>query len=726
MPVGGIGTGCFALTGDGALTDWQLMSRPHRGWRPPYAHLLLWVRTPRGQTYLRVLEGITRLHLDADHGVPQALGGIPRMRAVSFESAYPFGRVHLRDPSLPIEVALTAFNPLIPEATDDSSLPFGMLSVQVSNRGSAPLAVSLTFVLTSFIGSDGVVSDLRGNRTEFAQVAGWQGLLFCKEPEQRSPRWGTLALLSERPAVAARRWAFRDRAWNRELLGLIDTLLTDGAIADAAPDEPCPPSDEHGWNSSLSVPFDLPAKSQQTARFLLCWHFPYRDLRELGWWQGSERDDPIVRNHYALRFRDALTVAQAVIPRLSELEQRTLAFVRSVIKRARHPAFAESALNCLSVLRSPTCFRLEDGTFCAFEGCNATTGCCYGSCTHVWNYEEALCALFPDLHRSMLESHLRYGLTADGAHRFRLDLPPGTARFNRAAADGQMGLIVRAYQQYRREGDEKWLRQVYPTLKQLLAFAWVPGGWDANRDGVMEGAQHNTYDVEFFGPNPSCGTWYLTALRAMEQMALVIGDAAFARECRRLFEQGSQWMDANLFNGDYYVQRFQRPQEPPHPMTTALQPDDPLCQHYQVGDGCLIDQLVGQYKANRVGLGDLLRRDHIVQALRSIYRFNFRRGFHRHYNHMRTYALGDESGVLICSYPRGGRPAVPFPYWAECWTGLEYLFARLLLDYGLEAEAQAVVEAVRARHDGARRNPFNEPECGSYYARCMSAWSLVG
>jgi uncharacterized protein (DUF608 family) len=124
-------------------------------------------------------------------------------------------------------------------------------------------------------------------------------------------------------------------------------------------------------------------------------------------------------------------------------------------------------------------------------------------------------------------------------------------------------------------------------------------------------------------------------------------------------------------------------------------------------------------------LGDLLNRDHIVQALRSIMRYNFRRHFHQHYNDRRVYATGDESGVLIASYPRGGRPEVPFPYWAECWTGLEYAFARLLLDYGLHKEALQVVQAVRARHDGAKRNPFNEPECGSYYARCMSAWSLV-
>jgi non-lysosomal glucosylceramidase len=725
MPVGGIGTGCFALAGDGALVDWQLMSRPHRGWRPPLAHLLLWVRMPDGKRYLRVLEGMLRLQLDADHGVPQPLAGIPRMRAVGFEASYPFGRALLRDPLLPLEVSIEAFNPLIPEATDDSSLPFGLLTLTVSNRGKQPLEASVIFLLTNFIGDDGVQQYWRGNISDFAEVSGWRGVLFRKEPAQRSPRWGTLALLCDGESVeVARRWKVHRLHWNVPMLRLIDALLSEGRMEDAAPNEPCPPSNEQGWDSTLAARFPLPARSQQRVRFLLCWHFPYRDLRELGWWQGREGEDSIVRNYYTLRFRDALDVASHVLPRLDELQQRTLQFVRSVV--AKHPpAFCEAALNCLAVLRSPTCFRLEDGTFCGFEGCNATTGCCFGSCTHVWNYEEATLALFPDLHRSMLESHLTYGITDDGAQRFRLDLPLGRAAYGLAAADGQMGLIVRTYQQYRHDGDREWLQKFYPKLKQMLAFAWQPGSWDANRDGVMEGAQHNTYDIEFLGPNPVCGTWYLAALRTMEEMATLLGDRAFARECRQLFEQGSHWIDENLFNGEYYVQQIQQLREKPHPMTSGRQPNDPNYHYHQAGGGCLIDQLIGQYKANRAGLGDLLNRDHIVQALRSIIRYNFRRHFHQHYNDRRVYATGDESGVLIASYPRGGRPEVPFPYWAECWTGLEYAFARLLLDYGLYKEALQVVQAVRARHDGAKRNPFNEPECGSYYARCMSAWSLV-
>jgi uncharacterized protein (DUF608 family) len=253
----------------------------------------------------------------------------------------------------------------------------------------------------------------------------------------------------------------------------------------------------------------------------------------------------------------------------------------------------------------------------------------------------------------------------------------------------------------------------------------VPGGWDADRDGVLEGAQHNTYDVEFFGPNPLGTVWYLAALAACAAMARLVGEADFATTCDALRARGKDWVDRNLYTGRYYIQQVRPPRGPMAPFTTMANAAPEPDPRFQVGRGCLIDQLAGQYKANRAGLGDLLDRFHLRTTVGSIFAHNHRRGFRDHYNNMRTFAAADEAGTLICSYPEGGRPAVPFPYWGECMTGFEYQLAVLPLDYGHPEEATAVVRAVRDRHDGARRNPFNEPECGSYYARSMASWALL-
>ncbi len=724
MPIGGIGTGFFCLGGKGQLTDWQLMSRPNRGWRPLYSHFVLW--TKRGEEHkLRILEGDITEGLSADFGAPQWMAGIPRMRAKAFEASYPFGRVLLEEDTTPVSVTIEGFNPLVPGDTWASSLPMGLLTITLKNRTNSPLSASLTLLLTNFVGFDGISGDLKDNITEYLEVAGWKGMLFSKARKEQSPRWGTMAILCDGEDVkVARRWKFRDRPWGGEVLGLVNEILDKGYIEDDEPDKPCPPSPQDTWDSSLSCCFSLGPKETKSVRFLITWHFPYRDLREIGWWSGGEGDSPIVVNYYATQFEDAVDVARKVIPRLEGLRHRTIRFVNSVVSLDAPHVFKEAALFNLTPLRTHTCFRLEDGTFLGFEGCGGTNGCCHGSCTHVWNYEQAVYSLFPDLHRSMIESHLRYGIAENNGERFRLSLPFHRQTFNGAAADGQMGLIVRCYMQSLKEKPE-WLKEWYPKIKSLMEFCWQAGGWDADKDGVMEGVQHNTYDVEFFGPNPMCQSWYLAGLSAMEKMAEKVGDMDFAKTCRELREKGSRWMDEHLFNGRYYIQIIQPPKGEIIPITTLSGEYRNPNPRFQVGNGCLIDQLVGQYKANRAGLGDLLDRSHIRTALKHIFQYNFRENFRDHYNNMRTFAIADESGTLICTWPDGDRPEAPLSYWSECMTGFEYQLAVLLLDYGFKKEAEMVAKAVRDRHNGANRNPFNEPECGSYYARCMASWALL-
>jgi uncharacterized protein (DUF608 family) len=268
---------------------------------------------------------------------------------------------------------------------------------------------------------------------------------------------------------------------------------------------------------------------------------------------------------------------------------------------------------------------------------------------------------------------------------------------------------------------------MWPRVKKAIEFAWVPGGWDANRDGVMEGVQHNTYDVEFYGPNPLCGIYYVGALRASEEMARRMGDATSAAEYHRLFTQGSRWIDANLFNGKYYVQQvrgYRNDQIAPHIRgdSGAVDPEHP---EYQMGDGCLVDQLMGQYLADVAGLGDLVSRKNMAATLRAIYASNYKRTLLEHDNVERTFALNDEAAVVVCSYAEGKRPRIPFPYYAEVFTGLEHATAAMMMYAGMIEEGTEYIANTRARYDGEKRNPWDEAECGHHYARAMSSWSSV-
>jgi hypothetical protein len=145
----------------------------------------------------------------------------------------------------------------------------------------------------------------------------------------------------------------------------------------------------------------------------------------------------------------------------------------------------------------------------------------------------------------------------------------------------------------------------------------------------------------------------------------------------------------------------------------------------QLGAGCLADQLIGQYFAHVCGLGYLLDAKKVKATLRAIMKHNFRRGFSTHFNHLRSFVLGDESALLVATYPRGQRPRRPFPYYNEAWTGIEYAAAAHMIYEGQVSAALKVIRAVRDRYDGLRRNPFDEAECGHHYARAMASWAAA-
>ncbi len=319
---------------------------------------------------------------------------------------------------------------------------------------------------------------------------------------------------------------------------------------------------------------------------------------------------------------------------------------------------------------------------------------------------------------TMREVELAYATDDDGMMSFRVG--PATERakrFGKAAADGQMGCIMKMYRDWQLSGDDRQLKRLWPKLKKAVEFCWIPGGWDADRDGVMEGCQHNTMDVEYYGPNPQMGFWYLGALRAAEAMAEHLGDQAFANKCRQLYDNGSEWIDQHLFNGEYYEHQIRLPKDVAEiapSLRIGMGAKNPTKPDYQLGTGCLVDQLVGQLTAHVCGLGYLAKPENIQQTLRSILKYNLRTELFDHFNNMRSFALGDEKALLMASFPKE-RPQYPFPYFPEAMTGFEYTAAIGMLYEGQTEEGLECIRNIRDRYDGQKRSPFDEAECGHHY-----------
>lgn len=586
VPLGGIGTGTVSLGGRGNLRDWEVGNRPAKGFTPAVARVgpffALYARAQNQPAITRLLEG--PLDWDAYEGASGATvvnHGLPRFRDCSFAAAYPLGQVMLHDAAAPLDVRIEAFNPLVPPDADRSGLPIAMLRYVLINRTDQPVDATVVGSLPNFIGTGGGrdAAGRQSNRNIFRAGEEAQGLLMTADGlATTAEAWGTVALAvvtssdntETRPAdQSANRLAqityrtdWLKPHWGTSLLDFWDDFSTDGRL------DKRPPSGAEMPIGSLAASVTVPAAGEQAVTFLLAWHFPNRmtwtPKKEAGAEQctcGGECGDPNrVGNYYTTQFRDAWDVIEKIAPQLPTLEAETVAFVNAFCSSDLPEVVKEAALFNLSTLRSQTCFRTPDGYLYGWEGCNDQSGCCHGSCTHVWNYEVATPFLFGDLAQRMREIEFAHATRGDGMMAFRVHLPLGRAQeFGKAAADGQLGCIMKAYRDWQLSGDTARLRALWPKVKAALEFCWIPGGWDADRDGVMEGCQHNTMDVEYYGPNPQMEGWYLGALRAAEEMARYLGDADFAVTCRNLFEQGRAWTDTHLFNGDYYEHEVRAP-----------------------------------------------------------------------------------------------------------------------------------------------------------------------
>ena len=740
LPVGGIGTGTISLGGNGQWKDVEIMNRPGKGFYGAESSknapcFMIYTSDASGKKISKALMGpIATSDYPGAEGSFAPNHGLPRFSTATFDAAYPFGTVNLEDDDMPVSAKVKVFNPLIPGDPDKSGIPIAVIRYEITNKTNQPLSIAVAGSLDNFIGMDGatfMVSDFnhnqypigaKKNRNTFRKGEQLSGIFMTSDSVDNTlDTWGTIALTTTEGSGVTYRTEFSPKGWNTNLTDMWDDFSDDGKFRDLTFD--------HKVNTpraALSISATLAPKETKTIQFLLTWSFPNRK----DWFN---KGSVILDNYYANTYQDAWDVAEKTLPKIPSLETETIDFVSTFLSSSYPDAVKEAALFNVSTLRTQTAFRTKDGNFFGWEGIFNSIGSCYGNCTHVWNYEHTTPFLFGSLAKKMREIEYEYGLNdTTGLMSFRVSLPldkKATSNWKLAAADGQMGTIMKVYREWQLSGDNEFLKKHWEGVKKALAFAWIPNGWDANMDGVMEGCQHNTMDIEYYGPNPEIEFWYLGALKAAGAMAKFMKDKPFEAKCNKLFQSGSEWTDKNLFNGEFYIHKI-TPITDKNKIAAGLisnmgstDLDNP---DFQIGEGCLVDQLVGQNMALITGLGYLAKKENINKTLQSIYKYNYVEHFGDHFNNMRSYVLGDEAGLVVTAYPDPSkRPKVPLSYAFEAWSGLEYTAAAGMIYAGMNDEALKVIQNVRSRYNGQKRSPFDEEECGHHYARAMAAWSTI-
>ena len=496
--------------------------------------------------------------------------------------------------------------------------------------------------------------------------------------------WGTMALAADEPQTAALPgWSSAEA---------IQAFLLNAPATDKPVDSSVSPSGQT-LNSALAVPFTLAPGEQRTVSFIISWHFPnVQRFQHAG-------------NLYSRRWPDASAVAGFVQESLTSLWQRTQLYHQTVYESNLPEEFLDAMTSQSVILRSPTCFWSEDGYFGGFEG---SYGCCPLNCTHVWNYAQSHARLFPEIGRNMRISDFVTFLHPTGETSHRQHAP------NNAFIDGHCASIEAAYREHQLSPDGAFLEKVWPGVKK--AVDWLIEAIDKDHDGVPTGQQWNTYDIAVSGASTFIGSQYLSALAAAERMASVMNDSDSAARWRAVREAGMANQNAKLWSGQYY---FQIPGTPP-------------ARDYN--NGCHADQLLGQWWAHMLDLGYLYPKQRVAGALEQVMRHNFREKFAGFRQAPRRYVADDEGGLLMCAWPGNDRPKPFIEYADEVWTGIEYAVAGAMVYEGMIESARKIVKTARGRYDGRRRNglnsgpggnPFNELECGKFYARAMSSWSLL-
>jgi uncharacterized protein (DUF608 family) len=514
-----------------------------------------------------------------------------------------------------------------------------------------------------------------------------------------APGVGTLALATLGSAITVRT-AFED--WSE----VWTEFNSQGQFASLDQADNSPPTKMgRTINGAVANSIEVAAGATVEVPFLLTWHYPNK--------YGAEQN--LIGCHYAMVWPNAPAALREAAANLATLRERTEKF-RQTFYDSTLPYWL---LDCLTanaaILRHiGVVFRIADGDVYGWEGSN---GCCDPTCTHVWGYEQSLARLFPDLEKEMRRIDFKHQQSPDGGINNRTAVPsPPHPTGERPFSDGHASCILKAYREALNHPDDGIFKEYWPHIQRGVEYLIDRDAKGCGGDacGVLQDDQWNTYDEALHGVTTFISGYYLAALRAGEAWARRLGETSAADRFHAVFAKGQEKLISLCWNGEYFQQHL----------------PDYLNRQGEVGPGCMSDQLLGQWWAHQLGLGYILPKDKVVQALKAVFKYNFKPDLTGWKHSPRAFAGDKDKGLIICTWPKGGRPGQVMLYSDEVWTGIEYQVAAHMMFEGLLEEGFFIAKAARDRYDGRPRppiprNPWNEIECGGHYARALSSWSML-
>ncbi len=707
IALGGIGAGSMELRKDGLFYNWSIFNNEPAFSGPrctfnPDSMLFFTVRyEPEGERprmkMLAVDEG------DHPAGIQLQFYTFPwisGMERIDYEASFPFARLTFSDCDMPFIIDMEAYSPFIPHDIKNSALPAVNFRFKLTSLSHKKVDVMLMASLRHMIGYD---HDERSYNADIVRDEEHCRIdLFCDNMDEKAATWGQMSLASlsgdsTYHAGWSHRHTFHEPYLHRKTLSDIDTV-DDQNVADK---ETGRKRAAYGCNATVACSITLDAHGQEHDHaFVLGWNFPnqYSSVTKKQKPRGADAKPRLEGHYYSRFFQYAGEVVAYMMENDDDLYRRSRAFLDWFYDSSL-PGYALDQVNShLNTFATSAWFN-KDGDFGIQEGLTAEQSWGPLATIDVGMYGSVMSAyLFPELDRSMYHVHRRLQFKGgDVQHGIRRDFSAGDTE---EGVKHRLDLAIQYAIMSLRHGfitnDEAYLQDMWPSIKKALLYTMTERDEDGDGLPEMDGSNCTYDNFPMFGPASYIISQWISALQYGMAAAESVGDDDMRARCADALKKARQGFEAKLWNGEFFILY-----------------NDEGGKKGDRDEGCLTDQLIGQWSNHHAGLDDVTDPARIKQALHAILQRNFVPG----------------EGLHNCRWPGDDwlHPVNETCWYDQAntyWTGVELEFASLLIYEGMSKEGLAIVKAVDDRYRLAGRY-WDHQEWGGHYYRPMSAYAVI-
>ncbi len=724
--IGGIGSGGAEIRKDGIFYNWSIVNNEPKGCgdfifgtNPHYKDgpNSEYLYNPGNTLFFIVryqVKGKTPkmklLQIDEGYqvaGINNHIYEFPWMTGIDkieYKARFPFAWLTFTDPDMPFIVEMEVMSPFIPNDLKNSSLPVMHFNFKITSIASDMVDVSLAAFMQNLAGYD---KEDKTYTSEVFKINGWQSYQAGVAGFDSSHySYGTISMASQDSSTRyylgyETRHPFLENFLRNPLFASTDRTDADRNYLKTKEGKP---KGSYMCLNVLSVHKQLKPKEEFSNKFILAWHFPNLYENEDKLWIG---------HYYDNYFRSSKDVVQYAINKKDELYGKSLQFLNDFYSSSA-PAFLLDEVNSQLTTFVTSSILTRNKDFGMIEGITPHQAWGPVGTTDVNMYGGVMVtSLFPELQESTMRIHKK--LQHEGgeiSHSFQKGMSNDVKNFfgvsNRLDLNSQYVIMV--MRDYFWTNDKQYLQEFWPSIKMAINYLVTKRDLDGDQQPDMTGIMSSYDNFAMYGVASYIQSQWLCALASAIEGAKVMGDTKTCNLYTEIYKKGLKIGDEKLWNGSYF--RLYNSSLPR--MTVLDGTGHPVERDISgVDEGCLTDQMIGQWAAEWSGLGYIFPKEHVQSALKSILK----------------YSYTPEQGLKNCSWPQDTfLHPVPSDVWVDqantCWTGVELSFASFLIYEDMYKEGLEVVKNVSDRY---RKNGryFDHQEFGGHYFRAMGAWSII-